>query len=280
MGTIELRIPIAAEHHDAVVAELETDAVGFLTEDATLHAYMPAEAWTDPRTDALRAWLRDRHLDDNVTTHFHPDTNWNERWESTIQPIHAGTFRIRPTWADAADPEEDVTEIIVDPKMSFGTGYHQSTRLALRLLPDAIDAGDTVLDMGSGTGILSIAACHLGAAHCLAVDIDPNAIENTPENARLNGCSDRIEVRKGSMEDVAETGFDAILANINRNVLHDLLPAFAAASTPGASLILAGLLDRDEAMITERATDCGYTVDTILPEDEWIGIRLFLNDPA
>ena len=276
MGTIELRIPISTEHYDAVVAELESNAIGFLTDDDALHAYFPAEAWSDRQTEALLAWLRERRWNADIGTTFHADTNWNEMWEATIQPIRTGRFLIRPTWSTSKTQADDAIELIVDPKMSFGTGYHESTRLALQLLPDALDSGDTVLDMGSGTGILSIAACHLGASHCLAVDIDPNAIENTPENAGLNDVADRIDVRKGSMDAVTETGFQTILANINRNVLHDLLPEFAAASDPGASLILAGLLQEDELMIRKRAESIGYTVVEVLGENEWIGMSLRL----
>ena len=274
VGTIELRIPIASEHYDAVVAELESNAIGFLTDDDALRAYFPAEAWSNRQTEALLRWLRERHWDADIGTTFHANTNWNETWESSIQPIQTGRFLIRPTWSDPIEESENVTELVVDPKMSFGTGYHESTRLALQLLPDALDEGDRVLDMGAGTGILSIACCRLGAAHCLAVDIDPNAIENTPENAKLNGVAERIDVRKGSMDDVTETGFQTILANINRNVLHDMLPAFAAASTPGASLIMAGLLDKDESIIRTRAESVGYTVREVRSENEWIGMRL------
>lgn len=276
MGTIELRIPISTEHYDAVVAQLESNAIGFLTDDDALRAYFPAEAWSDRQTEALLTWLRERHWNADIGTTFHADTNWNETWEASIQPIRTGRFLIRPTWSAPKTEEDDAIELIVDPKMSFGTGYHESTRLALQLLPDALNSGDKVLDMGSGTGILSIAACHLGASHCLAVDIDPNAVENTPENARLNGVADRIEVRKGSMDAVTETGFQTILANINRNVLHDLLPEFATASATGASLILAGLLQEDESVIRKRAESVGYSVVDVRGENEWIGMSLRL----
>lgn len=278
MGTIELRIPVAPEHYDAVVAELEADAIGFVSEDDALHAFLPAEAWSDDRTHALLAWLKERQWSADIATSFHPDTNWNEKWESTIQPIEAGPFLIRPTWCDPVEEADRPYELIVDPKMSFGTGYHQSTRLVLRLLPDVLEPGDTLLDVGTGTGILSIAACRLGADHCIAVDIDPNSIENAVENASLNDCADRIDVRRGSMDAVDETGFDVILANINRNVLHDLLPAFAQASAPGARLIMAGLLQSDEDEITKRAEATGYVVDEVRSENQWIGVRLHLKD--
>lgn len=280
VGTIELRISVAPEHYDAIVAELETSAVGFLTGSDALHAFMPAEAWSDDHTQSLLAWLHERKWEVDINTSFHPDTNWNEKWEATIQPIRAGQFLIRPTWSEPVEDADVPHELIVDPKMSFGTGYHQSTRLVLRLLTEAIEPGDTVLDVGAGTGILSIAACRLGADHCIAVDIDPNAVENAPENARLNECEQQIDVRKGSMDVVSESGFDVILANINRNVLLDLMPQFAEASAPGARLILAGLLKRDKDVITDRANECGYTIDEIRSENEWIGLRLRLQERA
>jgi len=274
LGTVELCIPVASEHHDAVVAELEASAIGFLTEHDTLRAYFPAEGWSDAQTHALLAWLRERQWAAEIDTTFHADTNWNAQWESTVEPVTAGRFRIRPTWSDPDDPPEDVHDLIIDPKMSFGTGYHESTRLMLRLLPDVVAAGGRLLDVGTGTGVLSIAACRLGAAHCIAIDIDPNAVDNAPENARLNDVTDRIDVRKGSLDVVPESGFGAILANINRNVLHDMLPALAEKSVPGASLALAGLLRRDESAITDRAEACGFTVAAVVDENDWIAIRL------
>ncbi len=274
MGTVELRIPIASEHHDAVVAELEASAIGFLTEHDALRAYFPAEGWSDARTQALISWLRERQWAAEIDTTFHADTNWNAQWESTVESVTAGRFRIRPTWADPDGSPDDVYDLLIDPKMSFGTGYHESTRLMLRLLPDVVATGGRLLDVGTGTGVLSIAACRLGAAHCIAIDIDPNAVENAPENAELNDVADRIDVRRGSLGVVPESGFDAILANINRNVLHEMLPVLADKSVPGASLALAGLLRRDESAITDRAEACGFSVAAVVDENDWIAVRL------
>ncbi len=175
------------------------------------------------------------------------DRNWNAEWEQTIQPIRAGRFRVRPTWTQVP-PDEGVTDLIVDPKMSFGTGHHESTRLMLSRIDRMVRAGDTVLDAGTGTGVLAFAALACGAARAESFDFDPICLENAAENAVLNGMENRFRVElddgSGLMAEQPLFGgvaFDVVMANINREVLRHMLPALHARLRVGGRLGLAGL---------------------------------------
>lgn len=180
------------------------------------------------------------------------DRNWNAEWEKTITPILAGPFRIRPTWEKSL-PEEGVQDILIDPKMSFGTGHHESTRLLLGSLSGKVLPGSSVLDAGTGTGVLAFASLLLGASRAEAYDHDPLCIDNSTENAALNGLTDRFLVFQddGSGLDkwLGQRRFDVITANINREVLRSMLPALSERLATGGFLGLAGLLMSDAAIM-------------------------------
>ncbi|MDZ7624568.1 MAG: 50S ribosomal protein L11 methyltransferase [Ignavibacteriaceae bacterium] len=150
------------------------------------------------------------------------DKNWNEIWEKSREVIRVSDrIVIKPTFKEySAKPDEIV--LTIDPKMSFGTGEHQTTKLILRLLEKYVTKGMKVLDVGSGTGILAIASVKLGASKAVAVDFDEICLENCKENSLLNEVSDSVEIITGEIDDVKEKDFDLILANIQKNVLLDI----------------------------------------------------------
>jgi ribosomal protein L11 methyltransferase len=206
------------------------------------------------------------HTADETTV---PDQNWNAAWEATIQPTRVGPFVIAPTWADLPDDLAALTVLRVDPKMAFGTGYHESTRLALGLLAPRVPAGGRVLDVGAGTGVLALAALKTGAASAIGVDIDPWSVENACENAALNGVADRFENRLGSIEEIPETGFDLVLANILRSILVPMMPDLAARLTPGGTLILAGILQTERETMLAATAAAGLALAAEATENEW-----------
>ncbi|MFN3597875.1 MAG: 50S ribosomal protein L11 methyltransferase [Rubricoccaceae bacterium] len=236
--------------------------------DGALVAYAPAARWDDTAREHLAAWL-DAHGLSPAEEHLHPPENWNARWEATIQPRVAGSFLIAPTWADVPEEHAHLTLLRIDPKMAFGTGYHPSTRLVLRLLPPLVPPGGRVLDVGTGTGILAIAALRAGAAEALGVDIDPWAVVNGEENAHLNGVADRFVVREGSLEAADEGPFGLVLANIIRAVLLPMLPALAARLEPGGALVLAGLLQAERDEVCAALAAAGLTLHSEASEEEW-----------
>jgi ribosomal protein L11 methyltransferase len=177
-----------------------------------------------------------------------------------------------------ASPESPY-ELIVDPKMSFGTGHHESTRLLLSLMPRLIAPGAHVLDAGTGTGILAIAAAKLGAGRVVAYDNDPWIEENARENLAANGVADRVALRIGDVASIDEADFDVVLANINKHVLLGDLVPFARLLRPRGFLALAGLLtaDRDEMMAA--AARAGYRIRVEASENAWWAVYFERGGP-
>ena len=206
------------------------------------------------------------HTADETTV---PDQNWNAVWEATIQPTRVGPFVVAPTWANLPDDLAALTVLRVDPKMAFGTGYHESTRLALGLLAPRVPQGGRVLDVGAGTGVLALAALKTGAASAIGVDIDPWSVENARENAELNGVADRFENRLGSIEEVPETGFGLVLANILRSILVPMMPDLAARLAPGGTLILAGILRTERETMLAATAASGLALAAEATENQW-----------
>ena len=256
-----LREPLVAE-----LSDLGFDA--FEDTDDALVAYAPASAWDAVGRETVERLLRASGLDASaMTEETLADQNWNATWEASIRPIEVGPFLVAPTWADV--PETGRTVLRIDPKMAFGTGYHETTRLALRLLADRVPEGARVLDVGTGTGILAIAALLRGADRAVGVDIDPWSVTNGLENAALNGVERRFDVREGSLEAVPETGFTFGLANIIRSILEPLLPEIVARLAPGAPLLVGGLLASERDRFVEALAAEGYRPAVEATENEW-----------
>ncbi|MDX2135012.1 MAG: 50S ribosomal protein L11 methyltransferase [Saprospiraceae bacterium] len=209
-----------------------------------LDAYMPALA---EHPDALLAALADQWTFSWSRTLI-PGQNWNALWESNFQPVQVGRFcgvraQFHPPFTDVEH------ELVIHPKMAFGTGHHETTWLCLATLEHLQVEGAHVLDYGCGTGILAILAARLGASHVEAVDIEEESYQNTLENASINGVAERITARCGTLEAVQTGPFDCILANINRNVILDSLPALSALLRPGGRILASGFLEADEPVL-------------------------------
>lgn len=282
MRTVELTIHLSDDLHEYLIAELsDLDFDAFLQEDGVLRAYIPAARWNDTAREELERWLAVHQVPRSVEERIYEPENWNRRWEETIRPIVVGPFLVKPTWASAPAGGEELILLEIDPKMSFGTGYHESTRLALRLLPGLVRGGERILDAGTGTGILAIAAVKLGASGGVTFDNDEWAIQNAVENFYLNGVADRLAFVPGTMEDIREGDFDLILANIQLNVLVEMMPAFAAKLTPGGRLVLAGLLDRDRERMLAALSEHGLTcVEEARENDWWSAVAVKAGDRA
>lgn len=270
--TVRLAFHLSPSTRDWVVAEL-ADA-GFDAFEETpggLVAYVPEAEWKAGPARAAVERLVSEGVADAPDETWMADQNWNAAWEATIQPLAVGPFVIAPTWAEPPPPMADLLLLRIDPKMAFGTGYHATTRISLRLLATRVPPNGRVLDVGTGTGVLAIAALKAGAAAAVGVDIDPWSVENARDNAVLNGVDDRLDVRDGSADDVPERGFDLVCCNIIRAVLMPMLPALAARRAPGAPLVLSGLLATERDRFAEALAAVGLTVAEEDAEGDWWG---------
>jgi len=208
----------------------------------------------------------------NVEENYVEEKNWNEEWEKSVNVIEVSdTIVIKPSFRNY-DAKPGQIIITIDPKMSFGTGEHQTTKLVLQLLEKYVKQGIKMLDVGSGTGVLGIAAVKLGAGSVIAVDNDDWCFGNAKENCDLNSVSDKIDIRLGEINGIKENNFDLITANIQKNILLDISDEIHKRIKTGGIVILSGLLFSDEEDILKEynSLELQFVEKKIL--DEWISM--------
>ena len=253
-----------------------TDPIG---PSGELKAYIRSDKFDEAALGKLLT-LREPHVSVNWTSLEIPDRNWNAEWESSFQPIEIGRHpgdhraeqggssgvRIR---ADFHEPKPGFAhDLVITPRMAFGTGHHATTRLMVEAML-GIDLKDkTVCDLGCGTGVLAILAERMGAKAVRAIDIDPGAVDNARENLVRNGCH-VTTVEKGDASTLKGLSFDAILANIERNILLDAMPLLSNALTAGGALFLSGFIPADRHLLAARAQEHGLVLAEQLQEGEW-----------
>ena len=198
-----------------------------------------------------------------------PDTDWTLAWRSFFQPVYpTPRMAICPPWDMVPDPPGGFT-IAIDPQMAFGTGHHETTRLALLGLEKKIMSGDRVLDVGTGSGILSIAAVKLGASEVMAVDIEAAAIENARANCILNGVDTKVVLGQYSVDRVPGI-FDVWVANIISSILLPIIPELAKRLQSGGYAILGGILDREREAFCAVLDRANLVLDEMLEDGEWL----------
>jgi len=234
-------------------------------------------AFTDAPEDRL-AQLRQQleqftGLVPDVEWDVKPERDWAEEWKRGLQPRRVGQrLVVAPSWTEPELREGDVL-VEIDPEMAFGTGEHASTRGVLRLLEQVIHPGDRMLDVGSGSGILTIAAVKLGAEHVIAVESDADAIINARDNLARNQVTTHSELIHGlvDLDYLARfpAHFDVLLANILSSVIIPLLPGFAVAIKPGGMLITGGILQSEAEQVIAAAEQHGFSLVQEDREEEW-----------
>ena len=221
------------------------------------------------------------HLKDNkllreysVQENFIVEKNWNEEWEKSRTVIHVtDKIVIKPTFKDYSAKQNEIV-LTLDPKMSFGTGDHQTTKICLMFIEKYLKPGMKVLDSGSGTAILGIAAAKLGASKVIAFDIDEWSYKNGIENVKLNHVEEIVEVKQCELGKIEEEEFDLIVANIQKNILLDIASGFKEKIKPDGILILSGLLISDREAIIRKYSQVKFDEVDFVQIDEWIGIVL------
>ncbi len=263
-------IAISADEgiHDILIAELaEIGYDGFEESAGLLKAYIPEADFMENELNILLNKYNVKYSKSIINKQ-----NWNELWESNFEPVQVDDFvGIRAGFHPSF---ENVThEIVITPKMSFGTGHHATTYLVMKLMQELDFKEKSVFDFGTGTGILAILAEKLGANKLLAVDNDDWCIENASENALINECK-YIDIQKIDELKLGQP-YDIILANINRNIILDNIDELRKAMAPNAQLLLSGLLKEDEVDITDVCHALGLHHKKTLERTGWIALWFF-----
>lgn len=209
--------------------------------------------------------------EDRATLVFVEGDDWRDEWKRFFKPSRIGErFVVRPSW-EPFDAGPDDLVIVIDPGRAFGTGLHETTRLVIRELEQRVTPGVEVLDVGTGSGILSIAALMLGAGRALGIDVDEDAVEIAVENAAINGLADRFE-GSATPVDAIEARYPLVLANIEARVLIPLAAAIGARVAPGGVLILSGLLAGQEDEVQGHYV--GFERLALTREGDWVALTL------
>lgn len=270
---IELCVRCNPDFCEILQAELaEIGFEAFADTERGFAAYVPLKEYQQEATKALLKRYMERAALEWEVKELEKK-NWNEEWEKNYQPIEVGQECVVRASFHPARPDIPY-EIIINPKMSFGTGHHQTTRLILQQLLSLELDGRRVLDAGCGTGILAIMAHKRGAAEVWANDIDEWCVTNSQENFILNHCPE-IQVKLGTLaESEISESFDLIIANINRNVLLDEMDLYAEYLEPDGSLILSGFYRDDIPALLKEAAK--YNLQQIESHhlDQWASLRL------
>jgi len=217
--------------------------------------------------------LKDIAENDIVFSVIEPE-NWNENWKENFKTFRVGqNIVVKPDWESYQSTNLE-TVITIAPKMAFGTGHHETTRLILELMEDVVKEGMSVLDAGTGSAILAIYAALKGAGITVAFDNDPEAIVNAEENCTLNDVSSKIELYCDDLSGIKKKEYDLIVANINRNVLMKLAIPFLEYSKPDNLLILSGLLVTDYDDILKQYSEAGWQLQKSKQQGEWMALLM------
>lgn len=266
------RIQPVLPAREILIAELaELGFESFVESDEGLKAYIQIPGVSESEIKGLMAFGLDE-----VSIEYQqkslPRENWNAKWESEFEPImvHDDIVVAAPFHTDLPPAKH---HLVIQPKMSFGTGHHDTTWLMLKHLLELDIRNKRVLDMGSGTGILAIMAEKLGAAEIDAIDIDDWAEENARENAQLNACT-KVRTFTGDAHLLGNKHYDLVLANINRNVLQADLPKYVSVMNPGGVLLLSGFFHSDVDVLHEQCVSFGLRPDAEAYRNDWSMLRL------
>ena len=207
------------------------------------------------------------------------EEEWSESWKKYYKPIPLGRVTIVPAWEEYSAKDDEVV-IRMDPGMAFGTGTHETTRLVMKIMQDEIKGGERVLDVGTGSGILSICASKLGAASCNAYDIDPVAVKVAKENAIADGC-DNITVGVSDLlhgVDLSLGKYDFCVANIVADIIIRMMPDISEYITPKAPIILSGIISMRADEVRECVKKNGFTVIREEQENDWLAMMVVKAD--
>ena len=269
MNYYKISITTAAETKEVILALLSQHGYdGFEENDFGLKTYIAEESFDEVIIKELASQYNFSYKSKLI-----PQQNWNAIWEANFQPIQIADFcGIR---ADFHPTFDNVThEITINPKMAFGTGHHETTMSMIEVMQSLDFKEKVVFDFGCGTGILAILAAKMGAHSIVAIDYDPLSTENTIENCRKNEIT-QVKTLLGELSVVDNAiDFDIILANINRNVILNSLPALFLKTKENGQVLISGILDSDLELLTMTVENIGFSIVKVIKKGEWICMQV------
>ena len=256
--------------NEILMAELiEIGFDSFTEEHNGILAYIQKDLFDDKQLQEINMFSNEA-VEISYTYQEMPNINWNEEWEKNFEPINVeNQVSIR---AEFHSNQNLPHEIIIQPKMSFGTGHHATTYLMIQQMLDMDFENKTVLDMGCGTSVLAIFAKQKGAGKTVAIDIDEWSVENSKENAERNNVD--LDISQGTADNLGAENFDIILANINRNILISDIPTYVSVLNNVGQLLLSGLCFFDVEDVLEVCNEQKLTLKRKLQREEWVSLLL------
>lgn len=272
---IALKLFVPEEHQDTLIAMIsDLDFTGIEQYHDELTINFPAKQYNEIIELELSDIIKNIGFEVRISSkEIIEEKNWNEDWEKSLEAVIVNEELV-------ITPKNKVEQFLnykyvikIDPKMSFGTGYHATTRLASKLLINTVKKNENWLDAGTGTGVLAILASKLGAKSVFGFDIENWAVTNAKENVGMNECRD-ICISLEDLNKIELNKYDGIVANIFANILIDNMHKFADSLDKGSNLICTGILKYDKLKVLEAAEKNGFELLIELSEDEWIAYKL------
>jgi ribosomal protein L11 methyltransferase len=262
---LEVTIPVLDELKEIVSAELvDLGYEGFWEDGSSIKAYVQSSSFEHK---LLYDTLAKYGMENSFSYAEMPDQNWNETWEKNYDPILVDDVVFVRSPFHTPNSSVDY-EVVIQPQMSFGTGHHETTQLMIEMMLTESFKGSTVLDMGTGTGVLAMLSSLLGATDVVGIDYDQNSVDNAKENLKYNEVNN-VSFLYGSHEAIPSRDFDIILSNITKNINVGLLPHLVKRLSTDGYIILAGFLNFDLKEVDSIATDLGLTIVRNVSKGDW-----------
>ncbi len=271
---IELEIAFNESTYDLIYNRLYINGLTtILEENGTLKVYLPESDSHIAETMRRELTIDDNIADNNIHIARFENKDWNSEWERTIEPVYVlDKLVVYPSWKrDKLDLSKGNIPIEIDPKMSFGTGHNETTQLILEQMSTFIDPATDkyLLDFGSGTGILSIAAVKLGVERAVAIEIDEDSLSNAAEYFELNGVAGDIVMHQADISEITETDFDVVAANITSNVIIPNLGNIYDKLKTGGKLFVTGILKEETETLINELSDHNFLMKELKQRAEW-----------
>ncbi len=274
---VEVRIAAPVDCGELLGLLTDSESLGAWEDGGIIHLFWPAERWSESVRSELASALGLLGVPADpaaIQPEYVPDRDWNALWAESVQPIRIGRkILVRQSWNQAQIPQGGI-EVIVDPKRAFGSGYHATTQLAAEWLEDRIRGGERMLDVGTGSGILAMAAVRLGASAAFGIDSDPVAIQCALENSALNGFGGELEFSNRALEELSGQRFDCVVANLDRRTLLTLGAKLKPLVADGGKLLITGLQLEDEADIVAAFSLQQGQVAERRAKEEWLALEI------